>query len=229
MVAIDFSKQQLINAVSKEIKQVHFIVNVEHVGETQMLFILEEFKETLFILEEFKETILDFLLWTVKVWQRCSVDFIWFWYKTSITMLMLSYHKVKSEAKTAIATNLGLSWIIMINNFPHNLLLTNRQVTSLCKAFANSSWKDVKLSKTQISQVIQSGRFFGRPVAPLPKVGVPLMKNVLTPLVKTVLIPLQFTAASSVANARTHLKILTVWNNNTNTKKQRNEMHYENS
>ena len=54
-------------------------------------------------------------------------------------MLMLSYHKVKSAAKTAIATNLGLSSIIMINNFPHNLLLTNRQVTSLCKAFANSS------------------------------------------------------------------------------------------
>ena len=32
-------------------------------------------------------------------------------------------------------------------NFPHNLLLTNRQVANLCKAFADKSSTDIKLSK----------------------------------------------------------------------------------
>ena len=39
-------------------------------------------------------------------------------------------------------------------NFPHQLLLTNRQVTNLRKAFANNSWTDIKLSKTQLSKMI---------------------------------------------------------------------------
>ena len=37
-------------------------------------------------------------------------------------------------------------------NFPHELLLTNRQVTNIRKAFANHSSNDIKLSKTQISK-----------------------------------------------------------------------------
>ena len=39
-------------------------------------------------------------------------------------------------------------------NFPHQLLLTNRQVTNLRKAFANNSSTDIKLSKTQLSKMI---------------------------------------------------------------------------
>ena len=42
-------------------------------------------------------------------------------------------------------------------NFPHELLLTNRQVANICKAFANHSSTDIKLSKTQLSKMIQSG------------------------------------------------------------------------
>ena len=38
-------------------------------------------------------------------------------------------------------------------NFPHKLLLTNRQVPNLRKAFANNSSTDIKLSKTQLSQM----------------------------------------------------------------------------
>ena len=38
-------------------------------------------------------------------------------------------------------------------NFPHELLLTNRQVSNLCKAFANNSLADIKLSKTQLSKM----------------------------------------------------------------------------
>ena len=33
-------------------------------------------------------------------------------------------------------------------NFPHKVLLTNRQVSNLRKAFANHSSADIKLSKT---------------------------------------------------------------------------------
>ena len=33
-------------------------------------------------------------------------------------------------------------------NFPHELLLTDRQVSSICKAFSNNSSVDIKFSKT---------------------------------------------------------------------------------
>ena len=33
-------------------------------------------------------------------------------------------------------------------NFPHELLLTGRQVSNFCKSFANNSSTDIKLSKT---------------------------------------------------------------------------------
>ena len=39
-------------------------------------------------------------------------------------------------------------------NFPHELLLTNRQVSSIRKAFANNSSVDIKFSKTQLSKMI---------------------------------------------------------------------------
>ena len=35
-------------------------------------------------------------------------------------------------------------------NFPHELLLTNRQVSSIRKAFANNSSVDIKFSKAQL-------------------------------------------------------------------------------
>ena len=43
-------------------------------------------------------------------------------------------------------------------NFPHELLLTNRQAANLCKAFANNSSIDIKLSKTQLSNMIHTIR-----------------------------------------------------------------------
>ena len=89
-------------------------------------------------------------------------------------------------------------------NFPHELLLTNRQVANLRKAFANNLSTDIKLSKTQISKMIQSGGFLGRLLGPLLKTGLPLIKNVIKPLAKTVLIPLGLTAAASAADAGIH-------------------------
>ena len=100
----------------------------------------------------------------------------------------------------------------------HKLLLTNRQVANLHKAFANHLSTDIKLSKTQLSKMIQSGGFLGRLLGPLLKTGLPLIKNVIKQLAKTVLIPLGLTAAASAADARIHKKILgSGHNNNTKT------------
>ena len=89
-------------------------------------------------------------------------------------------------------------------NFPHKLLLTNRQVANLRKAFANYLSADIKLSKTQLSKMIQSRGFLGRLLSPLLKTGLPLTKNVIKPLAKSVLIPLGLTAAASPADAGIH-------------------------
>ena len=101
------------------------------------------------------------------------------------------------------------------NNFPHELLLTNRQVSSIRKAFANSSSVDIKFSKTQLSKMIQSGGFLGKLLGCLLKTGLPLMKSVITSLAKSVLIPLGLTAAASATDAEMHKKILGSDNNTT--------------
>ena len=93
-------------------------------------------------------------------------------------------------------------------NFPHELLLTNRQVANLCKTFENNLSTDIKLSKTEISKMIQSGGFLGRLLGSLLETGLPSMKNVIKPLAKIVLIPLGLTAAASAADAGIHEKIL---------------------
>ena len=72
-------------------------------------------------------------------------------------------------------------------NFPHQLLLINTQVSNLHKAFANNSSANIKLSKTQLSKMIQSGGFLGRLLGPLLKTGLPLISNVIKPLAKIVL------------------------------------------
>ena len=70
--------------------------------------------------------------------------------------------------------------------FPHELLLTNRQVANIRKAFANHSSIDIKLSKFQLSKMIQSGGFLGnllgKLAGPLMKVAMSLAKSVLAPL-----------------------------------------------
>ena len=93
-------------------------------------------------------------------------------------------------------------------NFLHKLLLTNGQISNLRQSFANNSSTDIKLSKTQLSKMIQSGGFLGRLLGPLLKTGLPLIKSVIKPIAKNVLIPLGLTAAASAADAGIHKKIL---------------------
>ena len=100
-------------------------------------------------------------------------------------------NKLKSSIKNETDVVLRISSNMVSNsndntNFPHELLLTNRQVENIHKAFAKNSSIDMKLSKTQLSKMIQSGGFFGnllgKLAGPLMKVAVPLAKNVLAPL-----------------------------------------------
>ena len=92
------------------------------------------------------------------------------------------------------------------SNFPHKLLLTNRQVANPRKAFANHLSTDIKLSKTQLSNMIQSGEFLGRLLGLLLKTGLPVIKNVIKPLARSVLIPLRLTAVASAADGGAHKK-----------------------
>ena len=98
-------------------------------------------------------------------------------------------------------------------NFPRKLLLTNRQVANLPKAFANHTSTDIKLSKTQLSKIIQSGGFLGRLLGPLLKTGLPLLKSVIKPLGL-----LGLTAASSAIYAGVQKKDIWKWfcNNSNN-------------
>ena len=91
-------------------------------------------------------------------------------------------------------------------NSPHKVLLTNRQVANLRKAFANYLSTDIKLSKTQLSKMIQLGGYLGRLLGPLLKTRLPLIKSVIQPLAKNVLIPLGLTAAASGTHAGIHKK-----------------------
>ena len=75
------------------------------------------------------------------------------------------------------------------NNLPHELLLMTRQKTKLRNAFNNNMSTDIKLSKAQITKIIQSGGFLGSLLSKLAgslmKAAAPLAKNILTPLGKT--------------------------------------------
>ena len=131
-------------------------------------------------------------------------------------------NKLKSAIKNESDVVLRLSSNMMGNsdnnaNFPHELLLTNRQVANLRKAFAKNTSTYIMLSKTQLSKMIQSGGFLGGLLGPLLRTGLPLMKSVIKPLAKSVLVPLGLTAAASAADAGIHKKILGSGHNNNNT------------
>ena len=88
-------------------------------------------------------------------------------------------NKFKSAIKNETEVVLRLSSNMIGDNetnFPHKLLLTNRQVSNLCKAFANDLSADIILSKTPLSKMIKSGGFLGRLLGPLLKTGLSLIK-----------------------------------------------------
>ena len=71
-------------------------------------------------------------------------------------------------------------------DLPHELLLTRRQKAKLRNTFNNNISTDLKLSKVQISKIIQPGGFLESLLSKLAGsliiVAIPLEKNVLAPL-----------------------------------------------
>ena len=64
-------------------------------------------------------------------------------------------NKLKSEIKIGTEVTLKFSFNFVgdsndENKFLHKLLLTNTQVSRLCKIFTNNSSTNIKLSKTQL-------------------------------------------------------------------------------
>ena len=71
-------------------------------------------------------------------------------------------NKLKRDVKNKQETTLRLNArMLSANNLPHELLLTTRQTTKLRNAIENKMSTDIKLSKTQIFKIIQSGGFLG--------------------------------------------------------------------
>ena len=89
------------------------------------------------------------------------------------------------------------------NNLPRELLLTTRQTTTLRNAIENNTSADIRLSKAQISKIIQSGGFLG---SLLSKIARPPMK-VAVPLTKNILASLGITVAASAVDGAIQKKI----------------------
>ena len=153
-------------------------------------------------------------------------------------MQTIEYNKVNvklsdsqlNKLKTAVKNQTGVTLRMNIkmfngNNLPHKSLLTTRQRTKLRNAFENNKSIDIKLSKAQISKIIQSGGFLISLLTKLAglfmKVAVSLSKNILTPL--------GITAAASAIHAgikkkkKKRRKKTWFWNNDFNNFKRRNE------
>ena len=92
-------------------------------------------------------------------------------------------NKLKSAVKSNEGTTLRMNArMFNSDNLPHELLLTTRQTTKLRNAIENNMSTDIKLSKAQISKIIQSGGFIGKILGPLLKTGLPLLESVIKPL-----------------------------------------------
>ena len=120
--------------------------------------------------------------------------------RLSNTQLQKLQDAVKDNTGTTLRINLKM---LDRNDLPHELLLMTRQKAKLRKALNNNTSTDIKLSKAQITKIIQSGGFLG---SLLSKLAGPLMK-VAAPSAKNVLAPLGITATASAIDAGIQKKI----------------------
>ena len=80
--------------------------------------------------------------------------------KVNVKLTDTHLKKLKTAVKNKTGTTLRMSLKMFNgNDLPHELLLTTRQKTKLRNAFNNNMSTDLKLSKAQISKIIQSGGF----------------------------------------------------------------------
>ena len=82
--------------------------------------------------------------------------------RVNIKLSISLFNKLKSAIKSEndVVIRLSPNMIGDSNdqtNFPHELLLTDRQISTIRNAFPNNSSVDIKFSKIQLSKMIQSG------------------------------------------------------------------------
>ena len=103
--------------------------------------------------------------------------------KVNVKLSDTQLKKLKTAVKNKTGTTIRMSLKMLDgNDLPHELLLTTRQKTKLTNAFNNNMSTDIKLSKAQISKIIQSrgllGSLLSNLAGPLMKAAVPFAKNV---------------------------------------------------
>ena len=102
--------------------------------------------------------------------------------KVNVNISDTRLKKLKNAVKNKTGTTLRINLKMFNgNNLPHELLLTTRQKTKLRNALNNIMSTDIRLSKAQISKIIQSGEFLGsllrKLAGPLMKVAIALAKK----------------------------------------------------
>ena len=96
--------------------------------------------------------------------------------KVNVKLSDLQLNKLKSAVKNEAGTTLRMNVRMFDgNNLPHKLLLTTIQTSRLRNAIENDMSTDIKLSRAQMSKIIQSGGFLGRLIGPLLKMELPLI------------------------------------------------------
>ena len=124
--------------------------------------------------------------------------------KVNVKLTDLQLKRLKTAVKNKTRTTLRICLKIFDgNDLPHELLLKTRQKTKLRNAFNNNMSPEIKISKAQISKIIQSRGFLG---SLLSKLAGPLMKATV-PLVKNILAPLGIIAAASAIDEAIQKKI----------------------
>ena len=107
-------------------------------------------------------------------------------------------NKLKSAAKTKTGTTIRLNKKYFENQeLLHELFLRTRQTSKIRNAFGNNILRDVKLSKAQISRIIQSGGSFG---SWLGNLGKKALTNIAIPLAREILPGLVSNLTSSRTN-----------------------------
>ena len=118
--------------------------------------------------------------------------------KMNVKLSDTQLKKLKTAVKNKTGTTMTISLKVFHgNDWPHELLLTTRQKAKLRNAFNSNMSPDLKLSKVQISQIIQSGGFLGQLICRLTG----LLQKVAIHFVKNVLAPLGITVAASAIDA----------------------------
>ena len=107
--------------------------------------------------------------------------------KVNVELSDTQRKKLKAAVKDKTGTTLRMSLKMFAgNDLPHELLLTIRQKRKLRNAFNNNISTDLKLSRAQISKIIQSGgvlvSLLSKLAGPFMIVAIPLGKNVVAPL-----------------------------------------------